>query len=151
MFPFRKKAILDKDSQERVVAAIKEAESNTTGEVRVYVEHHCPHMDALDRAKELFEKLAMSKTERRNAVLVYIALTDQQFAIFGDIEIYQKAGGQQFWETAATKLKGHLRNNEITQGLVNCVTELGKSLALHFPYDPAVPKNELPDEIVFGK
>jgi len=151
MFPFRKKAILDTDSQARVVAAIKEAESNTTGEVRVFIEHHCTYMDALDRAKEIFETLAMSKTERRNAVLVYIALTDQQFAIFGDIEIYHKAGGTGFWQRAADKLRGHLRNNEITQGLVNCIHELGIALAQHFPHDPTVPKNELPDEIVFGK
>lgn len=151
MFPFRKKPMLDNDSQQRIVAAIKEAESNTTGEVRVYMEHHCAYVDALDRAKEIFAMLAMDKTERRNAVIVYLALTDQQFAIFGDVEIYQKAGGADFWKAAAQKLKGHLRNNEITEGVVNCVRELGVALAQHFPYDPAIPKNELPDEIVFGK
>ncbi len=151
MVPFRKKQILDRDSQQRVVAAIKEAESNTTGEVRVYMEHRCGYMDALDRAKEIFHKLAMEKTQRRNAVLVYIAVADRQFAIFGDEEIYHKAGGPVFWENAADKLKGHLKKNEITQGLVNCVNELGKALAQHFPSDPTVPKNELPDEIVFGK
>lgn len=143
--------MLDNDSQQRIVAAIKEAESNTTGEVRVYMEHHCAYVDALDRAKEIFAMLAMDKTERRNAVIVYLALTDQQFAIFGDVEIYQKAGGADFWKAAAQKLKGHLRNNEITEGVVNCVRELGVALAQHFPYDPAIPKNELPDEIVFGK
>lgn len=151
MFPFCKKPMLDNDSQQRIVAAIKEAESNTTGEVRVYMEHHCAYVDALDRAKEIFAMLAMDKTERRNAVIVYLALTDQQFAIFGDVEIYQKAGGADFWKAAAQKLKGHLRNNEITEGVVNCVRELGVALAQHFPYDPAIPKNELPDEIVFGK
>jgi uncharacterized membrane protein len=151
MFPFRKKPMLDKDSQQRVVAAIKQAESNTTGEVRVYMEHHCSYMDALDRAKEVFHKLGMEKTERRNAVLVYMAFTDRQFAIFGDVEIYHKAGGPQFWQVAADDLKEHLKKNEITEGLCDCVLDLGNALAEHFPYDPSVPKNELPDEIVFGK
>jgi len=34
---------------------------------------------------------------------------------------------------------------------VACINELGRALAEHFPYDPAIHRNELPDEIVFGK
>lgn len=143
--------MLDDDSQHRVVACIKEAESKTTGEVRVFIEHHCEYMDSMHRAQELFVNLAMDKTHARNAVIIYIALKDRQFALFGDKEIYEKAGGPQFWEKAAEMLKGHLRRNQITDGLCNCIHELGNALATHFPHDPSVPKNELPDEIVFGK
>ena len=148
---FRKKPILDADSQQKIVACIKEAESKTSGEVRVFVEHHCAHVDALDRAKEIFKSLAMEKTVARNAVIVYVAISDRQFALFGDTAIYEKAGGAQFWAAAAQKLTGHLRKNEITEGLCNCIHELGTALATHFPYDPSIKKNELPDEIVFGK
>lgn len=148
---FGKKPILDKDSQLKVVASIKEAESKTSGEVRVFMEHHCTFMDPLDRAKEIFASLAMEKTQARNAVIVYVAFTDRQFALFGDTAIYEKAGGAQFWQKAAEKLSGHLRKNEITEGLCNCISELGMALATHFPHDPAIKKNELPDEIVFGK
>lgn len=148
---WRKKPMLDDDAQHRIVAAIKQAESNTTGELRLYMEHHCSYVEPLDRAKELFEQLGMFKTQGRNAIIVYVALTDRQFAIFGDVEIYHKAGGAQFWEKAAEKLKGHLRKNEITDGLCNCINELGMALSTHFPYDPSIPRNELPDEIVFGK
>ena len=152
MFPFtKKKPILDNDSQQQVVACIKDAESRTTGEVRVFVEHHCSYMDAMDRAKELFISLGMDKTERRNAVIVYLAVTDRQFAIFGDVEIYEKAGGPAFWQQAAALLRSHLSKQLLTEGLCLCVQELGKALAQHFPYDPAIQKNELPDEIVFGK
>ena len=152
MFLFwKKRPILDEDSQQRIVACIKEAESRTTGEVRVFVEHHCSYMNAMDRAVELFGSLGMFKTERRNATIVYVAVTDRQFAIFGDTAIYEKAGGPAFWESAAARLKEDLKNNEITQGLCDAVNELGNALAAHFPYDPSVPKNELPDEIVFGK
>jgi len=152
MFPlFRKKQLLDKDDQERIVAAIRSAESGTTGELRVFIESHCAYMDAMDRAKELFAQLGMTKTERRNAVIVYMALDDRQFAIFGDEEIYSKAGGPVFWENAAEHLKQHLKQGHIADGLVVCINELGRALAQHFPYDPAITKNELPDEIVFGK
>ncbi len=150
--PFvKKKPMLDEESQHKVVGCIKEAEARTTGEIRVFVEHKCQYMDAMHRAQELFANLGMAKTEKRNAVIVYMALKDRQFAIFGDVEIYHKAGGATFWQKAAEQMKIHLKNNDITGALCTAVTELGNALAQHFPYDPAITKNELPDEIVFGK
>lgn len=148
---FSKKTLIDTDDQERIVAAIRTAEAATTGELRVYVESHCGYVDAMDRAKEVFTNLGMEKTERRNAVIVYLAIKDKQFAIMGDKEIYEKAGGPQFWSDAATHLKMNLKAGKFAEGLVVCVNELGAALAKHFPYDPAIHKNELPDEIVFGK
>ena len=148
---FRKKDILDKDAQHKIVACIKEAESKTSGEIRVFIEHHCAYMDAMQRAQEIFANLEMAKTQSRNAIIVYVAISDRQFALFGDIAIYENAGGAEFWKSAAAKLTGHLRKNNVTEGLCNCIHELGTALATHFPYDPAIKKNELPDEIVFGK
>lgn len=137
--------------QDAVVAAIRLAEVRTTGEIRVFIERHCAYMDALDRAIELFASLGMEQTEERNAILVYVAVNDKQFAIYGDEEIYRKAGGPHFWQRAAQVLQGALRKGDIVEGLVACINELGTALANHFPYDSDVEKNELPDEIVFGK
>ena len=148
---FRKKQLLDKDDQERIVAAIRAAEATTTGELRVFIESHCSYVDAMDMAIELFTKLGMQNTERRNAVIVYLAIDDRQFAVYGDEEIFKKAGGPVFWESAASELKRLLKEGKITEGLVTCIKILGNALAKHFPYDPAIQKNELPDEIVFGK
>lgn len=148
---FKKKPLLSPGDQEKVVAAIRKAEAGTTGELRVFIESHCQYVNAMDRARELFMELGMQHTEKRNAVIVYLALADHQFAILGDEEIYIQAGGPSFWEEAAEHLKKHLRDGRITEGLVVCVDELGAALAAHFPYDPAIHKNELPDEIVFGK
>ncbi len=133
------------------MASIREAEARTTGEVRVYIESSCAYMDAMDRATELFATLGMEATERRNAVLVYVAVKDRQYAIFGDQEIFRRAGGPLFWESAARTLQAFLRDGQLGEGLAICVRELGDALARHFPHDPAVPRNELPDEIVFGK
>lgn len=148
---FRKPSLLDTDAQTQVAACIKEAEGKTSGEIRVFIESHCGYVDPMMRAQELFASLAMEKTQARNAVIIYVALKDRQFALFGDTAIYEKAGGAAFWQSAAAKLTGHLKKNEITEGLCNCIRELGVALATHFPYDPAIKKNELPDEIVFGK
>ena len=145
------KSLLPNDVQEQVVRAIRAAEARTTGELRVFVESRCAYMDAMDRAKELFRKLAMEKTVRRNAVLVYLALTDKQFAIFGDEQIYIQAGGPQFWDAAGRLLLSHFKEGRISDGLCACIDTLGAALEKHFPPDPLVEKNELPDEIVFGK
>ena len=151
MFFRKPKPLLPQDVQDSVVSAIRNAEARTTGELRVFMEPHCTYMDAMDRAREVFTALAMEKTERRNAVLVYVAMKDQQFAIFGDQEIYTKAGGPHFWEAAAAILQQHLRADKVGEGLAACIEALGIALNAHFPYDPSVEKNELPDEIVFGK
>lgn len=147
----KNKQPLSAEEQERIVACIQNAESKTTGEIRVFIEKKCGFVDAMDRAKEIFENLGMTKTERRNAVLVYLAIEDQQFAVAGDKEIYEKAGGATFWEKAAGQLKLQLQKGQMCEGLCQCIDELGNALAHHFPYDPSIIKNELPDEIVFGK
>ncbi len=148
---FKKKPIIHKEAQAKVVACIAEAESKTSGEIRVYMEHKCAPGDPMARAKEVFTQLEMFKTEARNAVIIYIATTDKKFALFGDQAIYEKAGGPKFWEAAAQQLTGHLKKNELAEGLCNCILKLGKALEEQFPADPSKKKNELPDDIVFGK
>jgi len=148
---FPKKQFLDKEQQQAVVAAIAAAESRTSGEIRVFMEPRCKYVDPMDRAKEIFAHLSMEKTVMRNAVIIYIAFSDRQFALYGDKAIYEQAGGETFWKKAAATLSGHLRAGQFTEGLCNCIGELGNALATHFPPTPGVNKNELPDEIVFGK
>lgn len=152
MWPFgRKKEYLNNEEQALVVASIQNAEKNTTGELRVYIESKCGYVDPMERAKEIFEKLGMVETVKRNAVLVYLAIEDHQYAILGDEQIYIQAGGESFWKKAASEFRSYLSKGEIAKGLCVCIDELGAALATHFPYDPQVTKNELPDEIVFGK
>lgn len=146
-----KKAFLDKEQQQQVVAAIREAEAITSGEIRVFMEPHCSLVNTMERAQQVFVSLQMEKTVERNAVLVYIAFRDREFALFGDSAIYEKAGGQEFWKKSAAALSASMREGKYAEGLSNCVRELGKALAAHFPPDPNINKNELPDEIVFGK
>ena len=143
--------MLPPEVQEAVVAAIREAELRTTGEIRIFIEQRCAFMDALDRAVELFASLGMEQTEERNAILVYVAIKDHQFAIFGDEAIFNQAGGAAFWKGAASILQAALRRGDLAGGLVACIGDLGSALARSFPYHSDVEKNELPDEIVFGK
>ncbi|MGF7231125.1 TPM domain-containing protein [Arachidicoccus sp.] len=138
------------EEQEEIVHAIQQAEVSTSGEVRLYVESKCSYVNALDRAIEIFAKLKMYQTTQRNGVLVYVALKDKQLAIFADEAIYQKAGSQ-FWNEKVQQMISHFNKNNYAKGLIEVILEIGQSLAKAFPYDATTDKNELPDDIVFGK
>jgi uncharacterized membrane protein len=144
-----KQDIMTRAEKKRVVHAIKAVEQTTSGEVRVYIEGKCPADDSMERCVELFQHLEMHKTALRNAVLIYLATEDRKYAIFGDEGIYAKAGAA-YWQEKASVLVAHLRANNYAEGLEKCVTTIGQSLAEFYP-PGAVRKNELPDDIVFGK
>ncbi len=152
MWPLARKTkkFFSEEENERIVQSIRDAEKSTSGEIRVFVESKCRFVDALDRAAEIFAKLEMQKTEQRNAVLVYVALKDKQLALFGDEGIHQKLGNE-YWNAAVKKMIAHFNKENYAAGISECVREVGEALHFHFPYDKDTDKNELPDEIVFGK
>ena len=88
----KKQSFFTKEEEERMVEAIRSAEKQTSGEIRIYMEQHCEFINPIDRAKEVFLDLEMFKTKDRNAVLLYIATKDHQLALWGDEGIYQKMG-----------------------------------------------------------
>jgi len=132
-----------------IVNAIKESERHTSGEIRVFVESRCRFVDPIDRAAEIFWSLKMDQTERRNAVLIYVAAKDQQFAIFADQGIYEKLGTE-FWNKEIKTMSVHFRNAHFHEALLLVIADLGKALHSQFPYDSSIDKNELPDDIIFG-
>jgi uncharacterized membrane protein len=135
--------------KELIVNAVKTAELQTSGEVRVYIESNCLFVDPLDRAKELFEQLNMHNTAERNAVLVYIAMKHRQLAVFGDAGIYQKTGPS-FWNEQVKTMLHHFNSSDYAEGIAEVVLKIGDSLKTHFPYNKINDTNELSDDIVFG-
>ena len=146
---FKKKRYFTDDQQKLMVEAIKQAERNTSGEVRVFVEGRCKFVNAVDRAQEIFFGLKMDKTEDRNAVLLYIALDDHQLAIFADEGIYQRLGSQ-YWNDEVKKITAAFTKDDYAGGICTVVKDIGEALTAEFPYDSTTDKNELPDEIIFG-
>ena len=49
------------------------------------------------------------------------------------------------------KMISNFNRSNYAEGIRQCVLEVGEALYVHFPYDRQVDKNELPDDIVFGK
>jgi uncharacterized membrane protein len=151
MWPFsRKKNFFSTEENEMIVQSIRDAEKQTSGEVRIFVESKCSFIDPLDRAKEIFTQFKMEKTEHRNGVLFYVALKDRQLAIYGDTGIHQKTGDD-YWKAAVDNMLSHFNKENYAEGIASCVSMIGKALQQHFPFNKAVDKNELPDEIIFGK
>ena len=136
--------------KQRIVEAVRQAERKTSGEVRVFVESHCLFVDAIDRAAEIFFNLQMEKTDLRNGVLVYVATKDKQVAVFGDEGIHTKVTAK-FWDAEVRKMLFQFKNDNIPEGIIAVVQDIGEALYRHFPYNSATDKNELPDDIVFGR
>jgi uncharacterized membrane protein len=147
---FKPKPLINTACNTQVVAAIQAAEKQTSGEIRVYVESKCEYLDAADRAIELFYNLKMDCTKQRNGVIIYLAITDRQFAVYADEGIYTKLDPA-FWQTEVNKAIAAFKNQNIGDGLCSVISAVGQVLAQNFPYNGTTDKNELPDEIVFGK
>ncbi|MGL5681563.1 MAG: TPM domain-containing protein [Marinifilaceae bacterium] len=134
--------------RQQMVAAIEQAELNTSGEIRVHIENRCKH-EALDRATEVFADLKMHKTALRNGVLIYIALDDHKLAILGDagINAVVPAG---FWSKVKEEMVSSFKQGHIVDGICRAVNECGELLKKDFPYqDDDI--NELSDDISFNQ
>jgi uncharacterized membrane protein len=140
------------EEQNKIVSAIQQAETCTSGEIRLYVENHCPfhYANALDRSEEVFAKLQMQRTQQHNAVLLYVALKDRLLAVFADNGIYC-AVGEKFWDERVQTMIKHFNRENYVEGIVQVIAEIGNALSQFFPYNAQTDVNELPDDIVFGR
>ena len=147
---FKKKPLFSDAENTRIVEAIKSSEQLTSGEIRIYIESKNPLVSTIDRASEIFFNLKMQETAQRNAVLLYLAYKDREVAIFGDEGIHQQVGTE-FWNNQVKQMVMLFKENNLSEGIVKCITEVGNVLIEKFPHQGTMDKNELPDEIVFGK
>ncbi len=152
LFSFKSKTndFFTAEEQEKIVEAIRQAETSTSGEIRIYIESKNPLVDTVERAKEIFYNLEMDNTAHRNGVLLYMATKHQELALFGDEGIHQKVGTE-FWNTAVQEMLAGIDAKEMSYAIEKCIKTIGDTLKEKFPYDAATDKNELPDDIVFGK
>ncbi|MCK7591524.1 TPM domain-containing protein [Subsaxibacter sp. CAU 1640] len=138
---------LTADEEQQIIAAIRTAEKNTSGEIRVHIEK-TSNIDVYERALEVFHMLKMDNTKQQNGVLIYVAVEDRNFVIFGD-EGINNVVDDDFWESTKNIMQGHFKRGHFKQGLVDGILKAGKELETYFPWD-AGDKNELPDDISKG-
>jgi uncharacterized membrane protein len=142
----RAREFLSKLEHDRIVHAIRDAESKTSGEIRVYIQRGKLNADPLVLAQRKFQRLQMHKTQERNAVLIFVAPRAHKFAVVGDKAIHEKCG-EEFWQRIVDGMRTHFANEKFSHALVEAIREIGKVLAAHFPKRSASP-NQLPDQIV---
>ncbi|MCC7331808.1 MAG: TPM domain-containing protein [Flavobacteriales bacterium] len=141
------KDLLNLVEKKQLESAIKEAEKNTSGEIRVHIEKKCEG-DVLDRAAYLFDLLEMQKTKLRNSVLIYLAVDNRQLAILGDAGINQKVPVD-FWDKTKDLMVEHFKKGDFFGGLSGGVLSAGNQLKKYFPSDKS-DTNELNNEISLG-
>lgn len=129
------------------MAAIKQAERETSGEIRIHLEKSTS-MSAVDRAMEVFHFLEMDRTQLRNGVLIYVAVDDHKFAICGD-EGIDKAVPADFWDCTRDAMQSQFRTGNFTQGLIDGVLRAGEKLQQYFPWQEG-DQDELSNEISRG-
>ena len=138
---------LTAEEEGEIVNAILEAEKNTSGEIRVHIEATAK-MDHFSRAQQVFHFLKMDNTKDENGVLLYVAVDDKKFVIYGDTGI-DRAVPKGFWDSTKDLISSHFKEGNFKQGIVEGVLMAGKELEAHFPWNHN-DTNELSDAISKG-
>lgn len=138
---------LSETQQQQIIAAIQQAEKNTSGEIRVHMEPHCKK-DSYERAQEVFVQLKMHETALQNGVLFYVAYEDHKIAVIGDKGIHEKVRDD-FWAAELTLLTEHFKQGAYADGLSKAIAAAGEKLKEYFPYTDN-DSDELSNDISFG-
>lgn len=139
------KAFIQRLDHQELEAAIADAESRTSGEIRVLV-HRQPVTDAVAFAQSEFLRLGMANTRDRNGVLIFVAPASQAFALIGDEAVHQKCGDA-FWRELAATVEAGFRREDFTGALIGAIASTGGLLALHFPRR-SDDTNELSNQVI---
>ncbi len=138
---------LTQKEEKEIISAIKIAEKNTSGEVRVHIERSS-EKDHYERTQEVFHLLKMNETKDANAVLIYVAVNDKKFVIYGDKGINEVVP-KDFWNTTKDVIQSHFKSGDFKQGIVDGILKAGEELQAHFPWQTD-DVNELSNDISKG-
>jgi uncharacterized membrane protein len=143
----RTREFIEKLEGERIVQAIASAETKTSGEIRVYIQHGEVE-DPVPEAQARFTSLGMTATRERNGVLIFVVPRSQKFAVIGDEGIHRRCGDT-FWQQLVKAMQAHFRAANFTDAVVHAIERIGEMLAEQFPRR-ADDRNELPDALEEG-
>lgn len=139
---------LSPKDEEQIIEAIRTAEKSTSGEIRVHIERSHGKQDIFERAMEVFHILKMDNTKQENGVLIYVAVDDRDFVIYGDRGI-NKVVPNDFWESTKDAIVAQFKAGNYKQGLIDGILKAGEQLKIHFPWSEETT-NELPNDISRG-
>jgi uncharacterized membrane protein len=129
-----------KDALARIESAVKSAETDHSGEIRIALEGDLDlapllaGQTARERAIDVFSELRVWDTARNNGVLIYVLLADR------DVEIVADRGFVPHVDPSAWERVCHVLEKEFTagrweDGLMKCIEAVSEIIAAHFPYE----------------
>ena len=140
--------LFSKDEEAEIRIHIANAESRSTGQIKVFVEPNCK-VEPKERVLEIFAKHRLYQTRQRNGVLIYIADQSHQLYIWGDEGIHEKAG-QILWDESIEQMRSEFSSGSYLSGLLKGIDLVGNKLSNFFPRGNQPNENELPDDIIYG-
>lgn len=140
--------VFSTEEEKHIIKAIKDAEHNTSGEIRFFVESECEG-DPMERGVEVFHHLRLHEKNHRNGVLIYLATEHRKFAVIGDEGIHAKVPDT-FWEDVKNKMIEHFKKGKLAAGVIEGIKLVGEKLKESFPFD-ADNKDGYSDTINYGK
>jgi uncharacterized membrane protein len=142
------KKFLSEAESARINSAIKDAESKTSGEIKLVMARHCWGKIETKAAK-IFKELGLDKTKERNCVLILFIVTNREFLIHGDQGIHEKVG-QGFWDDIRDKMVAVFKQDEFGEGISQGICLIGERLSQYFPYQRD-DIDEISNEIVYKR
>jgi uncharacterized membrane protein len=126
-----RRRLLAQLNRARVEAAVAEAETSSTGEIRVSIAGWFwgPSRWLAERA---FRRLRMAETRDRNGVLLLVLPWRRQLVILGDQGIDGRVAAG-FWQGVIADAAIQMRAGRFTEGLCGAVAAVGRVLAQEFP------------------
>ena len=125
------KKFINQLPQDALIAAIRDAEEKTSGQIRVLISHKSA-ADPVAAAQKEFARLGMAKSPERNGVLIFVSPRSRKFAVVGDTGVHEKCGDV-FWQELAQAMASYFYKSEFTEGITHGVRKAGELLAEHFP------------------
>jgi uncharacterized membrane protein len=124
----------------RIESAVKSAETDHSGEIRIALEGDMDFMALVrgqtprERAIEVFSELRVWDTARNNGVLVYVLLADRDVEIVADRGFTPRVE-QAEWERVCRTIESEFRAGRWEDGLMKGIDAVSGIVAASFPYE----------------
>lgn len=129
--PANPATFLTGEEKQKIAAAIRQTEQQTSAEMKVVILRHC-WKTIRRKAEEVFHHLHLDRTRQRNGVLILLVTTNQEFLLYGDQGIHEKVGPD-FWNEVRDQMLDDFRRQCFGRGLENGILLIGEKLAAYFP------------------
>lgn len=138
--------IPQQETDAAIEAAIREAEDHTSAEIRVFITRHAPDAaQASGEAARHFQRLSMTRTPMRNAVLLYVAPASSQVAVEAD-EAVRFQLGQRYVHAIQRAAAPHLPH-DAPRAILEAVRAAARPLARRFPRS-SFDRNNFPNAVL---